>query len=220
MKSAMVRLFAADLGRRVQGTLWMGYCRSEHDRYGEGFDQWAVWRRCGFWRFICSVSFNNKGRKPTMSCGAVFFTIGAALQAVAVSMPMLYIPRLLSGAGIGMLAMCSPVCIAEIAPESHRGQLATLWQLAITSGIVLVSILNIWLAEWGEGWRISYGGNIVFSVALLCILTIMPEPPHFLVEKGRNEDAREALSKVRFEVQVAWELDELQMETLEVETRG
>lgn len=34
--------------------------------------------------------------------------------------------------------------IAECAPESHRGQLATLWQLAITSGIVLVSILNIW----------------------------------------------------------------------------
>ena len=164
--------------------------------------------------------FNNKGRKPTMSCGAVFFTIGAVLQAAAVSMPMLYIPRLLSGAGIGMLAMCSPVYIAEIAPESHRGQLATLWQLAITSGIVLVSILNIWLAEWDEGWRISYGGNIVFSIALLCILTIMPESPHFLVEKGRNEDAREALSKVRFEDQVAWELEELQMEALEVETRG
>lgn len=164
--------------------------------------------------------FNNKGRKPTMSCGAVFFTIGAALQAAAVSMPMLYIPRLLSGAGIGMLAMCSPVYIAEIAPESHRGQLATLWQLAITSGIVLVSILNIWLAEWDEGWRISYGGNIVFSIALLCILTIMPESPHFLVEKGRNEDAREALSKVRFEDQVAWELEELQMEALEVEARG
>lgn len=41
-----------------------------------------------------------------------------------------------------VVLMCS--YIAECAPESHRGQMATLWQLAITTGIVLVSILNIW----------------------------------------------------------------------------
>lgn len=164
--------------------------------------------------------FNTKGRKPTMTCGAICFTIGAAIQCAAVSMPMLYIPRLLSGAGIGMLSMCSPVYIAEMAPESHRGQLATLWQLAITAGIVLVSILNIWLADWDEGWRISYGGNIVFSIALLLLLTIMPESPHFLVTKGRHDDAREALNKVRYEDQVEWEIEELEMEANEAKKRG
>lgn len=53
--------------------------------------------------------------------GAITFTIGAAIQAAAVNMPMLYIPRLLSGFGIGMLSMCSPVYIEEVAPEDHRG---------------------------------------------------------------------------------------------------
>ena len=153
---------------------------------------------------LCApLLFSSRGRKPTMCWGAIAFTIGAALQAAAVSMPMLYIPRLLSGFGIGMLSMCSPVYIAECAPESHRGQLSTIWQLSITTGIVLVSILNIWLADWDEGWRISYGGNIVFSVALLLLMTIMPESPHFLVRKERHEDARAALAKVRFEHQVS-----------------
>ena len=119
-----------------------------------------------------------------------------------------------------MLSMVSPVYIAEVAPESHRGQLATLWQLAITAGIVLVSILNIWLAEWDEGWRISYGGNIVFSVALLLLLTIMPESPHFLVAKDRHDDARAALSKVRYENQIEWEIEELEMEAFEAKERG
>lgn len=164
--------------------------------------------------------FNSKGRKPTMMAGATLFTVGAALQAAAVSMPMLYVPRLMSGAGIGMLSMVSPVYIAEVAPESHRGQLATLWQLAITAGIVLASILNIWLAEWDEGWRISYGGNILFSLALLAILPFMPESAHFLVGQGRKDEAREALTKVRFENQVDWEIQELEMETLEAEARG
>jgi len=164
--------------------------------------------------------FNNKGRKPTMSGGAIAFTIGAALQAAAVSMPMLYIPRLLSGFGIGMLSMCSPVYIAECAPESHRGQMATLWQLAITTGIVLVSILNIWLAEWDEGWRISYGGNIVFSLALLGLLIIMPESPHYLVGKERFEEAEQSLLKTRFEDQVAWELEELKLEAQQAREEG
>jgi MFS family permease len=62
-----------------------------------------------FGALFAPMIFNNKGRKPTMSVGAIAFTIGAALQAAAVSMPMLYIPRLLSGFGIGMLSMCSPV---------------------------------------------------------------------------------------------------------------
>jgi MFS family permease len=139
--------------------------------------------------------------------GAITFTIGAAIQAAAVDMLMLCIPRLLSGFGIGMLSMCSPVYIEEVAPESHRGSMGTLWQLAITAGILLASILNIFLADWDEGWRISYGGNIVFSVALLGLLTIMPESPHFLISKGRTDDARKALEKVRFDDQIDWEIE-------------
>merc|ERR1712216_264612 len=115
---------------------------------------------------------------------------------------------------------CSPVYIAELAPEHRRGQLATLWQLAITTGIVLVSILNIWLAEWSEGWRISYGGNILFSVALMGLLTIMPESPHYLVTKHRHKEAKEALLKVRFEDQIEWEIEQLEMEVKIAEDRG
>ena len=110
--------------------------------------------------------------------------------------------------------------IAECAPESHRGQMATLWQLAITTGIVLVSILNIWLAEWDEGWRISYAGNCVFSVLLLGLLTIMPESPHFLVRHNRDEEAEQSLLKTRFEDQVSWELEELKLEAEEANEMG
>ena len=87
--------------------------------------------------------------------GALVFTIGAALQAGATTMLILIIPRLISGFGIGMLCMCSSVYIAELAPAHRRGQLATLWQVAINSGIVIASLLNIPLATVAWGWRIS-----------------------------------------------------------------
>ena len=76
------------------------------------------------------------------------------------------------------------------------------------------------LADWSEGWRISYGGNIVFSVLLLILMTAMPESPHFLVTKQRHSDAREALSKVRFEDQIEWEIEELEMEANKAHEEG
>ncbi|KAG7373796.1 sugar transporter [Nitzschia inconspicua] len=159
--------------------------------------------------------FDTLGRKFTMYAASWLFIVGAALQAGAVNMLMLQIPRLLSGSGIGMLSMCSPVYIAELAPEHHRGQLATLWQLAITAGIVLVSILNIWLAGWSDGWRISYGGNVVFALILVGMLKIMPESPRYLVAKGKNKEAREALSKVRFDDQLDLEIENIDCEVKE-----
>jgi MFS transporter, SP family, sugar:H+ symporter len=98
--------------------------------------------------------------------------------------------------------------------------LATLWQLAITTGIVLVSILNIWLAEWSDGWRISYGGNVVFALVLVGMLRIMPESPRFLIAKGKTEEAREALAKVRFEDQLDWEAENIECEVKEEVARG
>lgn len=108
--------------------------------------------------------------------------------------------------------MCSPVYIAELAPEHRRGELATLWQLAIVSGIVLVSILNIWLKTWDDGWRISYGGNVVFALLLIGMLSFMPESPRWLVSKQREEEARKAMSTVRFDDQIQDEMDLLELE--------
>jgi MFS transporter, SP family, sugar:H+ symporter len=164
---------------------------------------------------VAPVLFDKCGRKFCMYVAAWTFIVGAALQASAVTMPMLYIPRLLSGGGIGALSMCSPVYIAELAPEHRRGQLATLWQLAITGGIVLVSILNIWLADWDEGWRISYGGNIFFAVILIGMLSVMPESPRWLLARDRLDDARAALLKVRFEDQMDREMDQIGREVRE-----
>eukprot|EP00934_Nitzschia_sp_Nitz4_P004462 Nitzschia sp. Nitz4//scaffold2_size372955//4151//5861//NITZ4_000349-RA/size372955-snap-gene-0.0-mRNA-1//1//CDS//3329546554//4452//frame0 len=164
--------------------------------------------------------FDTYGRKITMYVASILFIIGAALQAGAANMTMLQVPRLLSGAGIGALSMCSPIYIGELAPESRRGQLATLWQMAIVTGIVMVSIMNFGLSEWDNGWRISYGGNIVFAVILIGMLTVMPESPRFLVGKGRHDEAREALLRVRFEDQLDSEMEQLDLETKAEVARG
>ena len=134
------------------------------------------------------------GRRVTIMMAAGLLTIAAIVQAAAVDMTMMYVGRVLCGVSIGMESAIVPVYISECAPEHFRGELSTMWQLAVTVGIVVASIINIPLSTWEEGWRISYGGNIVFSVVLLLMMVfVMPESPRWLVAR----DKREAAAQVR-----------------------
>jgi len=48
----------------------------------------------------------------------------------------------------------------------------------------------------------------------------MPESPHYLVSKHRHEEAKKALLMVRFEDQIEWEIEQLEMEVTLAEERG
>ncbi len=58
--------------------------------------------------------------------------------------------RLVCGTGIGIASMLSPLYIAEIAPRERRGQLVSLNQMAIVSGIVGVYFVNWLIARQGD----------------------------------------------------------------------
>jgi len=160
------------------------------------------------------------GRKPCLYLAATIFIIGATLQTISPTMNVMYAGRLIAGSGIGALSMASPVYIAECAPEEYRGSLGTLWQLAITMGIVIASACNLGLKEWDEGWRLSYGGNIIVAIALIICLIFMPESPRWLAAKGSPEALDAALKKLRYEEEIEGEKEFLEREVIEEKKLG
>jgi len=160
------------------------------------------------------------GRRPTLFVATLVFIFGASLQAAAPTMAVMYAGRVFSGFGIGALSMVSPVYISELSPEHVRGQLSTLWQLAITAGILIAAAANIGLAKWDQGWRISYGGNILFAIVLLLALIFMPESPRYLAGKGLDEKARAAMATVRYDDEVDDEVEEVKAEAMEEKKHG
>ena len=160
----------------------------------------------------CAEKF---GRKTTLGISALVFILGAGIQTYAPTMEVMWSGRIFSGMGVGMLSMVAPVFIGESSPEHIRGALGTLWQLAITVGIVLASLANLGLQHWDEGWRLSYGGNIAFAILLLACLGFMPESPRWLAAHGTEEQVKEALSKLRFEDEIESETAKLHREVQE-----
>jgi SP family xylose:H+ symportor-like MFS transporter len=111
--------------------------------------------------------------------------------------------RLLCGAGIGIASMLSPLYIAEIAPKERRGQLVSLYQMAIVIGIVGVYFVNWMISKGGDtawldriGWRLMLGSEMVPALVFLLLLVNVPDTPRWLALKGRDAEALAVLQRV------------------------
>jgi MFS family permease len=67
------------------------------------------------------------GRKVPMWIGFVLLIFGAILQACAQNVPMFLVSRFTLGAATALIAIPSPILIAELSYPTHRGKLTALY---------------------------------------------------------------------------------------------
>jgi SP family arabinose:H+ symporter-like MFS transporter len=165
---------------------------------------------------IIGVAFAGKvtdmyGRKKIMILSSILFALSALGCMMAPGAFILISARLIGGIGIGVASMICPLYISEFSPPSFRGRMVTLYQLAITIGIVAAYFSNAWLfrispdaglSGWlrfvlvTEKWRGMIGLGIIPSIIFLFCLFIVPESPRWLLLKGQHQRAMEYLLKV------------------------
>ena len=97
-----------------------------------------------------------------------------------------------------VLSQAVPLYLSEISPAHARGTLNIMFQMATTIGI--------WAAQWinygtkdmhPHGWRLSVGLAIVPGLILFLGSLIIPDTPNSLVLRGKVEQARRTLERVR-----------------------
>ena len=132
------------------------------------------------------------GRKRTILLSALPFFLGYGSLVSAQSVSYLYVGRFLTGIGSGMITVCVPMYVAEIATKSRRGVLGSCVQLFIVLGIFLAYCLGL-DKEWKEMAHIALL-PVVLSAVAACLI---PETPRWLLARNRKVDARHALSAVR-----------------------
>jgi MFS transporter, SP family, arabinose:H+ symporter len=143
------------------------------------------------------------GRKKILFLCALLFAVSGVLSAIPETFNQFLIARFIGGLGIGASSMICPVYIAEIAPEKWRGRLGTLFQLGIVTGIFLTLFVNKTIQGMGDeawntavGWRWMFGMEVLPATAFIGLLFGVPESPRWLAQKGREDEARDILTKV------------------------
>lgn len=107
------------------------------------------------------------GRRGAIILSTILYTIGAALEAGAISYPMMVMGRLVLGFGVGIETGTVPVYVAESVERRVRGNLVSLYQFNIALGEVLGYVVAAIFLETEGNWRYMLGSSVVFSTLML-----------------------------------------------------
>ncbi len=108
--------------------------------------------------------------------------------------------RFVTGLGIGGSSVIGPVYIAEVAPAAWRGRLVGAFQINIVIGILTAYFSNylVGLAALGElEWRCQLGIAAAPAALFLILLIGNPPSPRWLVGRGRLDEARRVLERLK-----------------------
>jgi len=149
------------------------------------------------------------GRRVLLVVTALIFAIGAVVCAVAGSPEVLIAGRIVVGLGIGLSSGTVPVYISEVSPPASRGWMVSLFQLAITIGILLAYVVGYAFAAI-QGWRWMFGLALIPAAVFGLAMTFLPESPRWLIKRGTIQRARAVLERCRGTKEVDYELAEIE----------
>jgi SP family galactose:H+ symporter-like MFS transporter len=148
------------------------------------------------------------GRRRVLLITAGIFAIGALASAAAPSPPMLIASRVVLGLAIGLASTNVPVYLSEVAPPRARGWVVSMFQLAVTVGIV-VAYLTDYAFAGIEGWRWMLGLAVVPALVFGTGMFFLPETPRWLIRGGQHETAYRVLVRIRESADVSFEIEEI-----------
>lgn len=163
---------------------------------------------------LCAGLLSDRlGRKMTMVISATLFTASAIGCAFCVSFDQLVIYRIIGGIGIGVVSIVSPLYISEVSVAKFRGQMVSLYQLAVTVGFLGAYLANWFLLkqsqcgmhyalDWAEHifitevWRGMLGLETIPALLFFFIIFFIPESPRWLIVRQKENQATRILERI------------------------
>lgn len=150
------------------------------------------------------------GRKKIIMATAVIFIVGSVLCAFAPNIYILIASRIFVGFAVGIVNFVVPLYLSEIAPKQLRGTLVSLYQWAITAGILFSYFINAAFAGAVYNWRWMLFAGVVPGLILFIGMCFMHDTPRWLISKKREDEARIVFKKIEPELDTEKEIKDIQ----------
>ncbi|CAN8278767.1 unnamed protein product [Cochlearia groenlandica] len=148
------------------------------------------------------------GRRSMLILSSLFYFLSSIVMFWSPNVYVLLFARLLDGFGIGLAVTLVPIYISETAPSEIRGLLNTFPQFCGSGGMFLSYCLVFGMSlQESPSWRLMLGVLSIPSIVYFALAAFfLPESPRWLVSKGRMDEAREVLQRLRGREDVSGEL--------------
>lgn len=151
-----------------------------------------------FGALFCILIGAPLGRKRIIILGCVVCIVGTLLQALAKSVAVLIVGRVIGGIGIGFLTSTIGIWQAETSQAGHRGALMSLELSMCALGLFLAQWINYGFGSSSSAapFKFPILFQLVFLAGTLVIVPMLPESPRWLISSGKIDKAREALLRI------------------------
>lgn len=139
------------------------------------------------------------GRRPMIIASSVLYFLSGIVMFWSPNVYVLLIARLIDGFGVGLAVTLVPLYISETAPSEIRGLLNTLPQFTGCVGMFLAYCMVFGMSLINSpSWRLMLGVLSIPSVIyFVSAVFFLPESPRWLASKGRMEEAKHVLQRLR-----------------------
>jgi MFS family permease len=135
------------------------------------------------------------GRKKTLAFFVAFYSLLTFPIYFVQSFEMFAILRILSGIGLGACIPIAVTMMSESAPTKNRGYFTSSIMAFYIMGWVIAGIVAIYVVPV-YGWRVCYLTGGIPALYSLVLWFKMNESPHWLLGKGREEEAIEIIKEI------------------------
>lgn len=149
------------------------------------------------------------GRKKIIMATAVIFILGSILCAFAPNVYVLILSRIFVGFAVGIVNFVVPLYLSEISPKNLRGTLVSLYQWAITAGILFSYFINAVFAQAVYSWRWMLFAGVLPGLILFIGMCFMSDTPRWLVSKNREDEAEKVFKKIEPDVNIEKEIADI-----------
>lgn len=150
--------------------------------------------------FVLSAWFSDRyGRLMGLRLGTGVVCLGAAIQCAAQDYAMFFVSRMIIGFGAMFVIVACPCLVSELAYPSHRGVATAIFGPSWYMGALIASWVTFGMNYMGASdswaWRLPSLLQAFLPVVQFAGSFFIPESPRYLVDAGREDEAREVLTK-------------------------
>ncbi|KAJ9322475.1 hypothetical protein DTO027B5_7982 [Paecilomyces variotii] len=155
--------------------------------------------------FGCLLTLNltdRLGRLRTWQLGVIVWATGLFVQIFSSGIyGLILFARIWSGLGAGALTVVAPIYLSEISPAKTRGVAVSMTMVMLLAILALGFFINYAAEKHMAPTRTQY--RLVQAIPLIpvgfCFIAsfFLTETPRYLASKGRHQEAREALARLR-----------------------
>lgn len=142
------------------------------------------------------------GRRAGIAFPAALSVFSAALLAGSVNIGMFIAFRFFAGAASCMIVCAVTLWISEVVPPNVRGSFVNVNGASILLGGVAAAWVGYGFSHLHPGdvnskqWRAPLALGTLPALILLCCLYWLPESPRWLITQGRDDEAKQVLSRL------------------------